>query len=431
MALIFLMNSTSPMKTFVNKNAVIVAFGSIVIAAGAVSTQWFSMGPFYYSSAANVAATTTVSTSSPVITKVAHVSLPEDVKGVYMSQCAASSNAFRKDFLNMFDTTELNTVVIDLKDYSGTVAFPSKTALKGNGCTVSDFREFIEQLHKHGVYVIGRMTVFQDPLYTSHYPEWAVKRKSATTTVWTDGKGLSFVDVGAYTFWNYIVELSKEAAILGVDEINYDYIRYPSDGDMADIYYAHTRGTHAEQLERFYISLNTEMRKPLSDGYVPKLSVDLFGMTATNEDDLNIGQQLERAMPYFDFISPMVYPSHYPSGFRGYTNVNEHSYDIVNYSMNVAVARALSTTTAVAGFSQTPIASTTPQLYEKDSYPANIMRPWLQSFDYPVTYSPLMIQEQIDAAHDAGLSSWLFWDAGNRYYALKQALRSATTTISE
>lgn len=413
------------MKIPISNHGFLAGAGALALVTGVFTTQFLSFGPSYISTAT---VGSTASSTPGEIKKIKHVEMPKEVKGVYMSQCAASSDTFRKEFLRMFEETELNTVVIDLKDYSGTVSFPSSTALEGAGCTVSDFEDFVSELHDNGVYVIGRLTVFQDPLYTSHNPDLAVHRKSATTTPWKDRKGLSFVDVGAKPFWQYIITLSKEAVMLGVDEINYDYIRYPSDGNMADVYYTHTRGTHAEQLERFFISLTDEMRKPMPDGYSPKLSLDLFGMTTTNEDDLNIGQQLERAMPYFDYIYPMVYPSHYPSGFHGYKNVNEHAYDIVNFSMDTAAKRAQATTTTIGSFAYTPIASTSPQLYKKPSYPADMMKPWLQSFDYPVTYTPQMVRDQIKATEDAGLSGWLFWDAGNHYYALLKTLKSASSS---
>lgn len=131
-------------------------------------------------------------------------------------------------------------------------------------------------------------------------------------------------------------------------------------------------------------------------------------MAATNHDDLGIGQVLERALPYFDHIYPMVYPSHYPKGFNGYDNVNAHAYDIVKFAMDAAVRRAQATTTTVSGFAFTPIASTSPQLYSKPVYSADKIRPWLQSFDYPVTYTPAMVESQIKAANDAGLQSWAF-----------------------
>jgi hypothetical protein len=118
----------------------------------------------------------------------------------------------------------------------------------------------------------------------------------------------------------------------------------------------------------------------------------------------------------------MVYPSHYPSGFHGYKNVNEHAYDIIHYSMSEAVRRTVATTTTVAAFTHTPIASTSPQLYSKPSYPASKMRPWLQDFDYPVEYTPAMVREQIKANEDAGLNSYMFWDPGNKYSSLKQVV---------
>jgi hypothetical protein len=155
------------------------------------------------------------------------------------------------------------------------------------------------------------------------------------------------------------------------------------------------------------------------------LSVDLFGMVTTNTDDLNIGQVLERALPYFDYIYPMVYPSHYPSGFHGYKNVNANSYGIVHFSMSEAVRRTVATTTTIASFAYTPLpkaSTSSPQLYEKPSYPASKMRPWLQSFDYPVTYTAAMVAEQIKANEDAGLHSYLFWDPANKYRSLRQVL---------
>ena len=276
----------------------------------------------------------------------------------------------------------------------------------------------MSDLHDKDVYVIGRITVFQDPLYTSAHPELAVKKETATTTVWKDNKGLSFIDVSAEPFWRYIVALSKASYTIGFDELNFDYIRFPSDGNMKDIYYSWSRGKEKQvALEGFFKYLHDEL-KPM--GVV--LSADLFGMTATNEDDLNIGQVLERVLPYFDYIAPMVYPSHYPSGFHGYTNVNEHAYDIVHFSMSEAVRRTLATTTPISSFAYQRIGTTSPAIYEKPSYTMSTMRPWLQSFDYPVTYTPEMVAAQIKAINDVGLYGYMFWDPANKYRSLRQIL---------
>jgi hypothetical protein len=145
------------------------------------------------------------------------------------------------------------------------------------------------------------------------------------------------------------------------------------------------------------------------------MSADLFGMTATNVDDLNIGQQLERALPYFDFVAPMVYPSHFPKGFHGLTNPNKNVYEVIHFSMGEAVRRAIATSTVVATLMGTKIASTTPQLYTKPVYDKQKLRPWLQDFDYGGNYGVPEVQAQIKAAYDVGLTSWMLWDAGNKY----------------
>lgn len=348
--------------------------------------------------------------------KVRHEPIPEPLKGIYMSQCVVGTPSFRDSLVKFIDESELNAVVIDIKDYTGKIAFPTDNPkLKysvSTACGASDMKEFIERLHEKNIFVIGRITVFQDPYYTKLYPEQAVKSK-ATGTPWKDYKGLSFIDVSAREYWDYVVELSKESYALGFDELNYDYIRYPSDGPMADATFINPK--KAEALEMFFKYLHENV-KPI--GVV--MSADLFGMTTTNTDDLNIGQQLERALPYFDYIAPMVYPSHYPKGFIGLPNPNNDPYKVVNHSLLEAVRRTEATSTIVAVGA--PIASTSPQLYMKESYPRAKIRPWLQDFNYGGTYGSVQIEDQIRATTDAGLSSWLFWDAGNKYTSLRTLL---------
>ena len=337
---------------------------------------------------------------------VTHIDTPEAVKAIYMTQCVAATPSFRDDLVRLIEETELNAVVIDIKDYTGTLVFTSNHPLLfdngGGGCRASDIQEFIGELHNKGIYVIGRITVFQDPFYTNKRPDLAVKKESATTTVWTDYKGLSFIEVGAKEFWDYIVAVGEESYSLGYDELNFDYIRFPSDGDMNDIYYPFSEEKivsnpdtgKADVLRGFFAYLNRHLK---DTGAV--LSVDLFGMTMTNPDDLNIGQILEYALPYFDYIAPMVYPSHYPSGFNGWENPNEYIYGVVNYSMKKGGERLI-------------IASSTPLK----------LRPWLQDFDYGGNYGPEEVRAQIQATYDAGLTSWMLWNPSNRY--TREALES-------
>jgi hypothetical protein len=370
-------------------------------------------------------ASTSVSTSSvpEVIKKVVkHQAIPETVKGIYMTACAASMPSFRNKLIKLIEETEVNSIIIDIKDYTGTVSYnidlPEFQNNVGGGCRVADMTDLIELLHDKGIYVIGRITAFQDPQMTKLHPEWAVKTLSDKTVVWKDRKGLSFVDAGATPMWQYLVNLSKASYEAGFDEINFDYIRFPSDGDMKDIYYPWSEKIWAEA--KLIVSTSTTSTTTATSTPVIKLSnkalvmqsfykflhenlkdtglilsVDFFGMTATNYDDLNIGQVLETAVPYFDYICPMVYPSHYPVGFLGYKSVaevNAHPYEIVNFSMVKAVERVK----AVGG---DPLQ----------------LRPWLQDNNYPVLYTPEMVRAQIQATYDAGLTSWMLWDAANTY----------------
>lgn len=354
------------------------------------------------------------------LSAVTHISTPDSVRAVYMSQCAAGTPSFRTSFLKMLDETELNAIVIDIRDYSGKIAFPTNNPvlkdMVSDECGARDMKEWIQVLHDRNVYVIGRITVFQNPAYTKLHPEQAVQHTGGG--VWKDRHGLAFVDVGAKEYWSTVVELSKESYALGFDELNYDYIRFPSDGDMKAAVYSYDVGkTKAEALEGFFKYLHDNV-KPIG----VRMSADLFGYVTVHDDDLGIGQVLERALPYFDFIDPMVYPSHYNSGFAGLKDVNSDPYKIVAISMKTAVERTIATTTKNYSFDAIPIASTSPQLYEKKSYPASAMRPWLQSFDYPVEYTPAMVAAQIKANEDAGLTSYLFWDAANKYRSLRQVL---------
>ena len=347
----------------------------------------------------------------PRVIPVTHLKTPEPLKALYMTACVAGTPSWRTSLKKLIETTELNAVVIDIKDYTGVVSFQNNFPQMSveRGCVVSDMREFVAELHKADIYVIGRISVFQDPSYTKLFPELAVKKKS-DGTVWKDYKGLSFIDVGAKPYWDYILELSKTSYEMGFDEINYDYVRYPSDGNMQDTHYTWTIGpastsspqaTKAEMLKSFFEYLHDEM-----DETDAKLSVDLFGMTTTVVVDMNIGQILENALPYFDYISPMVYPSHYPKTWNGFANPADHPYEVIKISMSGALERE------EAWRLSEGLATTT----------ASKMRPWLQDFNLGATYGPDKVRAQIQATYDVGLTSWMLWNAGNKY--TKDALLS-------
>lgn len=360
-----------------------------------------------------------------------HVPLPHAVKALYMTSCVAGTPSFRDSVVSLITDTELNAVVIDVKDYSGTISFPPnadilKPAWTNAHCGTRDMEAFVQTLHEKGIYIIARITVFQDPFYSAKHPELAVQRAS-DGAVWRDYKGLSFIDVGAQPYWDYIIALAVESYMIGFDELNFDYVRYPSDGNMQDVAFTHSVGKKKEEnLESFFKYLHESLGNTTHYDSVrhentgratsvPYLSVDLFGLTTSSTDDLGIGQVQERATPYFDFVSPMVYPSHYPRGFIGLGNPNEHPYEVVHYALTEGARRLAATTTPVEGFTHTRIGTSTPATYQKQPYDIQKLRPWLQDFDYGGQYGVAEVRSQIQAAYDAGLTSFMIWDPGNRY----------------
>lgn len=389
--------------------------------------------------------------------QVSHVPLPSQVKAIYMTSCVAGTPSFREKLVTLMKETEINSVVLDIKDYSGTISFRPENpdwlpAWENARCGARDMREFVASLHDNGIYVIGRITVFQDPFHAERYPHLAVKRLDGNS-VWHDGKGLSFIDVAAKEYWDHIIDLAVDSYNLGFDELNFDYVRYPSDGNMRDIYFAHTAGSSwpndkQANLEAFFAylqkALDEEDRfakyKHENTGRAsstPWTSVDLFGMTTTNFDDLSIGQIQERAAPYFDFVAPMVYPSHYPPNYLGLGNPNSNPYKIVYHAMSSGVARMKSPTTSVSGFLHERVGTSTPVVYKKPVYDADRLRTWIQDFDYGGNYDVAEVRTQIQASYDAGVMSFMIWAPSNIYTkgALKadgvyEVVKSSETVVN-
>lgn len=383
--------------------------------------------------------TDTTATTAPIEVDtrpiVTHVPQPAAVKAIYMTSCVVGTPSFRDSVVAVAKRTEVNTIVIDIKDFSGTLSYKPanefwQAGWESSRCGARDMKEFIASLHDANIYVIGRITVFQDPFNAERHPEWAVKR-SDRTTVWRDHKGLAFIEVGAKEYWDKIIDLSIDAYATGFDELNYDYVRYPSDGNMADATFPLAEATEygkskPANLEAFFAYLHTALTdekrfaavRHVNTGRektIPWTSADLFGMTTTNTDDLSIGQVLERAVPYFDVIAPMVYPSHYPMDYIGLGDPNNHPYEIVYHAMSVGVRRLTATTTPVEAFTHTRIGTTTPALYSKPVYPASKLRTWIQDFDYGGDYDAADVRAQFKASYDAGVQSWMIWAPSNRY----------------
>ena len=348
-----------------------------------------------------------------IIFTPSYVSTPKPVKGIYLTSWTASNVKLRNDLVKLIDDTEINAIIIDIKDYSGKIVFPvENAALKQYGSEDirnPDLREFIESLHKKSIYVIARIAVFQDAYFVKFRPDLAVKNL-AGEAVWKDYKGISWIDPGSREYWDYIVLLSKEARKIGFDEINFDYIRFPSDGNMQDISYPWSSTTPKTLVMKSFFKY---LSQSLANTGL-KTSADLFGMTTSAKDDMGIGQLLENTFPYFDYVSPMVYPSHYSSNFQGFQNPAKYPYEVVHFSMMSAVDRAskmnmVTTTTEIINDTTTKVSHIEDLNYKEK------LRPWLQDFDLGADYGSAEVRAEIKATYDAGLDSWMLWSASNKY----------------
>jgi hypothetical protein len=344
----------------------------------------------------------------PIIT---HVPTPTPVRAVYLSSWVASSPKPFQHVMDLVDSTEVNAVVLDIKDATGKVSFlvddPIIKDTNSPENRIKNINEFINALHAKNIYVIGRISTFQDPYLTKVKPELALTKKS-DGTVWKDRKGLAFLDPANKAVWDYNVALANASYNLGFDEINFDYIRYPSDGDIKNINYKlvtkedGTMTTRAENIESFMKFINEQLH--LKNPQI-KTSADLFGLVTTETTDMGIGQVLEKALPYFDYIGPMVYPSHYGKGEYGYATPATHPYDVVLKAMAGAKKKI------DAMHADVTISDTV-----KAHVQYSQIRPWLQDFEIGgVPYTADMIKLEMKAVYDSGLDSWMMWDPTNKY----------------
>lgn len=313
-------------------------------------------------------------------------------KGVYVTANTAGS-ARMENIIDLVNATELDTVVIDIKDYSGWVAYDSDVALADELGTekirIKNLPALLKRLDTLGIYKIARMQVFQDPVLAEKRPDLAIKNIEGA--IWTDWKELAWLDPHSQEVWDYHVALAKDAIEKGFDEINFDYTRFPSDGPISEARYPLATGENKiKVINNFFEYLSTS----LSDEPA-YLSVDLFGMTLWSEDDFNIGQTLDGAIGNFDYISPMVYPSHYARGFAGFENPAEYPYEVVFRNLEKASSKLEGTQSQ--------------------------FRPWLQDFNLGARYTPEMVRAQIKAAEENNTFGWLLWNASNNY--TREALR--------
>ncbi len=311
----------------------------------------------------------------------------QTAKGLYLTAYSAGNPQKVDEIISLLNKTELNAVVIDIKDYSGKILYNSQLFLvKKLGTSdnrLGDAKSLVKKFHDNHIYVIARQTVFQDPILAEKMPGWAIKSKSGE--VWRDKKGLSWVDPSKKEVWNYNLAIAHEAIRFGFDEINLDYARFPSDGDMSQAVYSNGSEEKSSVMRRFYRFISGRLKdEPVW------LSFDVFGFVMERYDGMSIGQRLQDTVDNADYICPMMYPSHYPANHLGFANPAEHPAEIIENGIQKGL------------------------LYFKDKRAK--LRPWIQAFDLGAVYSDgAKIREQIDAVEKYTDAGWLMWNAGNRY----------------
>lgn len=334
-----------------------------------------------------------------------HLSDTPKVKGIYVTGPVAGSDRM-EELIDLVSSTDLNTIVLDIKNDEGNVTYKmeldSVQEMNAGIRYIADFPTLIERLHQLQIYVIGRIVCFKDPILAESNPSLKLYTPDGRAVV--DANGLPFVNPYRQEVWSYLVDVAKKAYGDGVDEIQFDYVRFPvgQDAESADYGVDITEYPKQKGLEDYFRYL----REELGSAGIP-YGADLFGtVIGSNVDMEKTGQDYGALACVSDVLSPMIYPSHYANGTFGFDVPDAHPYD--------AVFKAL---------------SKSKEVIENKGAEANaIIRPWLQCFNATwvpghIDYDAAAIKAQIQAVYDSGYEEWLLWNAANHYDQVYAALQ--------
>ena len=333
---------------------------------------------------------------------------PHAVRAAYLTYYGVADRGIRQRVLDLVARTELNAVVIDIKGDRGLIPYRTsvQAALDAGAqgpVIIKDFDEQLAAWKAQGIYTIARIVVFKDNVLATHRPDLAVI-DTRTGKPWIDRENLAWVDPFREEVWDYTIAVAKEAALKGFDEIQFDYVRFPTDGKLAAARYSQPNSA-ATRLPAIAAFLAKARRELGPTGVF--LAADIFGYTAFNVNDTDIGQRIEEISVSLDYICPMVYPSGYHLGIPGVRNPMVNPYEIVKESVRLTRQR-----------SQNPAAQ---------------VRPWLQDFkDYAFDkriFGPGEVRAQIRGSDDGGGSGWMLWNPKNDYTGA--ALRPKNPALSK
>ena len=323
---------------------------------------------------------------------------PVKVRGIYLTGHSVGMESRYRNLLEMVESSELNAMVIDVKNDHGMMSYCSKIPIvaevgANNSAPVKDMKAVLDELHSKGIFPIARIVVFKDPLLAEQKPEWAIRSNKGG--IWRDRKGVAWIDPYEKNVWDYNIAIAREAALLGFREIQFDYVRFPENARQVEketYHQAQNEFSKEEIIREFLIYA----REQLEDYHV-YLSADVFGVISTSWGDSDrIGQTWEEISPCVDYICPMVYPSHYGEGYFGLAVPDAYPAITVRNALVDSIKRNAT--------------------LEKPA----IIRPWLQNFtaswiEGHISYGPRQIREQIETAAHLGIDEYLLWNSKNLY----------------
>ena len=361
--------------------------GAVAPTAGAVTPTADAAAPTAGHAAATVVAPVDVDKEFPV------------VRALYVNRFAAQSTKRMRQLIQMADETEINALVIDMKDEFG-LNFKTANAdwarNAGTAGTVRDLRGLLDTLRAHKILPIARLVVFKDSVTARVHPEWTIRRQD--NSIWRDKKGLAWVNPYHRELWNYNIGLGEELAKMGFGEIQFDYIRFPEPYPSLpkQVFPGANGGAKPDVLAAFLKEANARY-----DKLGVRTTADIFGLVTTVGGPLEVGQWWEKISPQVDVVLPMVYPSHYPRGDLGLAVPNAEPYKVIN----IAISRARQRDAKLGITTREHV------------------RPWLQAFTLgKPPYGPAEIEAQKRGVYDSGYDGWVLWSPGSKYEPFVPAL---------
>ena len=322
-------------------------------------------------------------------------------KGIYISAYVAGTPALVDNLINEFDRTEANALVIDFKDDFGRVVCETESPLvKQLGSTkvyIEDIAGLMQKLKDHHIYAIARIPAFRDAWLAEAQPDWCVKK--ADGTVFQDRDNHAWVNPYKEEAWEYLAEIALEAQKLGFDEIQFDYVRFCTEKGMQDAVFSEEDTKGRSRTEAILDFMEYEYEKLSAAGLF--VSADVFGAIINSDVNADsVGQVYGEMAKHLDYISPMIYPSHYSDGNYGIDHPDMRPYDTICAALTESRKELY-----FAGLDGSHVAA---------------VRPWLQDFTASwlknhIPYGGDQVREQIRAVYDCGYDEWLLWDAACTY----------------